>query len=123
MAKRAVDLAGDEQGAYVDTLARVFFARGDYADAVKQQTRAAELMPYNRAVQRQLVSFRKKAREKGIKLESIEKSEKPAKRTPPPTRERSGKTILLARQRGRGVFECGFVSGFSYGCVRQIATG
>ncbi len=89
LAKRAVELAGDERGAYVDTLARVYFAKGDYAAAVKQQTRAAELMPYNRAVQRQLESFRKKAREKGIKLESIEKLEKPAMKTPPPTREKT----------------------------------
>ena len=73
--KRSLDLVG-ENGAYCDTLARVYFAKGDYANALKHQTRAAELLPYNRAVQKQLVLFRKKAGEKGIKLEKVEQSEK-----------------------------------------------
>ena len=61
LSKRSLELVG-EHGAYCDTLARVYFAKGDYANALKHQTRAAELLPYNRAVQKQLVLFRKKAR-------------------------------------------------------------
>ncbi len=75
--KRSLELAG-EQGAYCDTLARVYFAKGDYASAVSNQARAAALMPDNRAIQKQLQLFRKKAREKGIPPEQIEKSEKAA---------------------------------------------
>jgi tetratricopeptide (TPR) repeat protein len=78
-AKRALELSGD-RGAYVDTLARVYFAKGDYAAAVKHQARAAEEMPHNRAVQKQLVLFQKKARELGIKIEKTEKSVKAAAR-------------------------------------------
>ncbi|MGO9115651.1 MAG: tetratricopeptide repeat protein [Thermoguttaceae bacterium] len=64
--KRSLELVG-ENGAYFDTLARVYFTKGDYASAVKHQTRAAELLPDNRAVQKQLLLFRKKAGEKGAK--------------------------------------------------------
>ncbi len=67
LSKRSLDLVG-EQGAFCDTLAQVYFAKGDYANALRHQTRAAELMPYNHDVQKHLVLFRKKAREKGIKL-------------------------------------------------------
>ena len=63
LAKRSLELVG-ENGAYCDTLARVYFAKGDYANALKHQSRAAELLPYNRAVQKQLVLFRKKAGER-----------------------------------------------------------
>ncbi len=75
LSKRSLDLVG-EQGAYCDTLARVYFAKGDYAEAVKQQTRAAELSPHMLAVRNQLALFRKKAAEKGIKIEEIDKAEK-----------------------------------------------
>ena len=44
LSKRSLDLAG-EHGSYCDTLARVYFAKGDYANAVKHQSRAAELLP------------------------------------------------------------------------------
>ncbi len=77
LAKRSIELVG-EQGPYYDTLARVYFAKGDYANAVKHQVRAAELSPYNRAVQKDLVLFRKKAIEKGIKLEKLDRIEKAA---------------------------------------------
>ena len=75
LSKRSLDLVG-EQGAYCDTLARVYFAKGDYAEAVKQQTRAAELLPHMLAVRNQLALFRKKAAEKGIEIEEIDKAEK-----------------------------------------------
>jgi tetratricopeptide (TPR) repeat protein len=75
LAKRSLELVG-EHGAYCDTLARVYYAKGDYANAVKHQARAAELLPYTRAVQVQLVLFRKKAGEKGVKSENSEKGVK-----------------------------------------------
>ena len=62
--KRSLELIG-EQGAFCDTLARVYFAKGDYANALKYQIRAGELMPHSHAVQKQLDLFRKKAAEKG----------------------------------------------------------
>jgi tetratricopeptide (TPR) repeat protein len=77
LAKRAIELVG-EQGSYCDTLARVYFAKGEYANAVMHQTRAAELLPHVRAVQKQLALFRKKALEKGIPLETIPKLPKTA---------------------------------------------
>ncbi len=61
--KRSLDLVG-QQGSYCDTLARVYFAKGDYANALKHQTRAAELLPDNRAVRKQFVLFQKKAGER-----------------------------------------------------------
>ena len=70
--------SGRRAGRFCDTLARVYFAKGDYAEAVKHQTRAAELLPYTHAVQKQLALFRKKAKENGIKLEEIDKIEKRA---------------------------------------------
>ncbi len=77
LSKRSLDLVG-ESGAFRDTLARVYFAKGDYASALKHETRAAELMPYHHDVQKALVLYRKTASEKGIKLENIDKLEKPA---------------------------------------------
>ncbi|MGA2258690.1 MAG: hypothetical protein ABSG53_28825 [Thermoguttaceae bacterium] len=68
LAKRSIDLVG-EHGSYCDTLARVYYAKGDYANALKHQSRAAELLPFNRAVQKQLALFRKKAGEKEKKSE------------------------------------------------------
>ena len=60
LARRSLDLVG-EQGAYCDTLARVYSAKGDHANALKYQSRAADLLPFNRAVQKQLAAFQKKA--------------------------------------------------------------
>jgi tetratricopeptide (TPR) repeat protein len=67
LSKRSIELMGGEYGAFRDTLARVYFAKGDFANAVKHQARAAELMPYARAVQKQLALFRKTADEKARK--------------------------------------------------------
>jgi tetratricopeptide (TPR) repeat protein len=47
-------------GGYYDTLAHVYFARGDYQKAVDTQTRAAQLEPHTKAIARQLEVFRKK---------------------------------------------------------------
>jgi len=65
LAKRSLELVG-EYGAYCDTLARVYAAKGDYANALQHQIRAAELLPFNHAVQKQLALFREKAGEKGV---------------------------------------------------------
>ena len=52
------------KAAIIDTLARVHFAKGDVEDAVKYQTKAAELEPHSGLIQRQLDFFRKKLEEK-----------------------------------------------------------
>jgi hypothetical protein len=85
---RSLALAGD-RGAFCDTLGRVYFAKGDYVNALRRQMQAAELMPHNRAVEKQLELFRRTAREKGIAIEKIEKIEKsqPARDSRPPAEE------------------------------------
>jgi tetratricopeptide (TPR) repeat protein len=45
--------------AYYDTLARIYYAKGDYENAVKHQQRAAELDPHSGLITKQLVFFRK----------------------------------------------------------------
>jgi tetratricopeptide (TPR) repeat protein len=61
--RRSVELKPDE-GGFRDTLARVYFARGDLQNAVLEQTKAAELDPHSGLIQRQLNFFRKKLEEK-----------------------------------------------------------
>ncbi len=73
--KRSIELSDGDAGGYYDTLARVYFAKGDYKEAVINQSKAAELSPHIRAVGRQLELFKKKAKEKGIQYE-IPKTEK-----------------------------------------------
>jgi tetratricopeptide (TPR) repeat protein len=60
---KSVELKPDEAGLY-DTLARVYFAKGDLDNAVKNQTKAAELDRHSGLIQRQLDFFRKKQEEK-----------------------------------------------------------
>lgn len=48
-----------ESGAFHDTLARVYFARRDFENAVKHQTLAASLEPHSGLIARQLELFRK----------------------------------------------------------------
>jgi len=50
-------------GGYHDTLAHVYFAQGDYENAVKTQTKAAELEPHSGLIARQLEVFRRKWKE------------------------------------------------------------
>jgi tetratricopeptide (TPR) repeat protein len=45
-------------GQYLDTLAHSYFAKGDFAAAVKYQTEAAKLDPHTKAIARQLKVFR-----------------------------------------------------------------
>jgi len=54
---KSLELRPDE-GAYYDTLAHVYFAKNDYANAVKYQTRAAELASYSRLITDKLAVFR-----------------------------------------------------------------
>jgi Flp pilus assembly protein TadD len=54
---KALDLLPDS-GAFYDTLAHVYFAKGDVENAVKNQARAAELEPHSGLIRRQLEVFR-----------------------------------------------------------------
>lgn len=47
-----------DNGAYHDTLARCYYAKGDYENAVKHQIRAAELEPHSGLIAKQLEWFR-----------------------------------------------------------------
>jgi tetratricopeptide (TPR) repeat protein len=49
---------------YLDTLAHVYFRLGDFPNAVKYQTKAAEQEPHSSLIQRELERFRKKLDEK-----------------------------------------------------------
>jgi len=57
MAKKAVELA-PENDAYLDTLAHVYYARGDYANAVRYQSQAAEINPHSGLIVKELKAFR-----------------------------------------------------------------
>ena len=48
-----------ETAAYLDTLGRCYYARGDYANAILYQSRAVELEPHSGQIRRQLEFFRK----------------------------------------------------------------
>lgn len=53
-----------EIGGYYDTLARVYYAKGEYQSAVEYQTKALELDPHSGLIARQLELFKKKSEEK-----------------------------------------------------------
>ena len=55
---RSLELAPDTAG-FLDTLGRCYYAKGDYENAVKHQTRAAELEPHSGQIRRQLELFKK----------------------------------------------------------------
>lgn len=53
-----------EEGGYYDTLAHVHFARGDYEEAVRAQTRAAELEPHSGLILGKLKFFQEQLERK-----------------------------------------------------------
>lgn len=57
-AKKSLQLSPDNGGFY-DTLARVYYAKGDYENAMKNQQKAAELEPHSGQIAKQLELFRK----------------------------------------------------------------
>ena len=57
--RKSIQLSPTSGGLY-DTLAHVYYARGDYENAVKTQTKAAQMEPHTKAITRQLEVFRKK---------------------------------------------------------------
>jgi len=61
--KLSIELS-PQNGAFYDTLAHVYFAKGDYENAVQMQTRAAELEPHSGLIQRQLKFFREKLQQR-----------------------------------------------------------
>jgi tetratricopeptide (TPR) repeat protein len=60
-AHKAVEMS-PENGAFYDTLAHVYAGKGDYANAVKYQTRAVELEPHSGLIVRQLKVFEAKSK-------------------------------------------------------------
>ena len=60
--QKAVELSPDN-GAFYDTMGRVYYARGDYPNAVKYQSLAAELEPHSGLIAKQLQLFKDKLRE------------------------------------------------------------
>ncbi len=78
-------LVGESRAGYLDTLARCYFALGNLEQAVKYQSQAAQLEPYQRQIARQLSEFRKAAEAAGIDLDAA-----PAVDTPSTTRPRNG---------------------------------
>lgn len=61
-AQRALQLQPDT-GAYLDTLAHVYFGRGDLENAVKHQTEAARVSPYSGLIAQKLDLFRNELEE------------------------------------------------------------
>lgn len=55
--RESLDLQPDEP-AFLDTLGRVLYARGEFAAAIEQQSRAVELTPHSGLMRRQLELFR-----------------------------------------------------------------
>ena len=48
-----------DEGGLLDTLAHCYAAKKDFENAVKYQTRAAELEPYSKQIQHALDDYRK----------------------------------------------------------------
>ena len=48
-----------EEGGYWDTLGRAYYAKGDFENAVKNQTQAVKLQPHSGQIKRQLAFFEK----------------------------------------------------------------
>jgi tetratricopeptide (TPR) repeat protein len=59
---RSLDLRPDAAG-YYDTLGRCYYAKGDYANAVSNQSKAVEMEPHSPQIVRQLELFKKALRE------------------------------------------------------------
>lgn len=72
---RSLELMGERAG-FLDTLARCYYALGDYATALKHQRRAVALEPHTGQIRRQLELFEQTVNEKG-----------PGTPQPPPPRQ------------------------------------
>jgi tetratricopeptide (TPR) repeat protein len=55
-------------GGFLDTLGRCYYAKGDLANAVKYQSRAAKITSHSGQIRRQLEFFVKEAKERGVTL-------------------------------------------------------
>jgi tetratricopeptide (TPR) repeat protein len=67
--KKSLELQPNEAG-YLDTLAHCYYARGEYAEAVKTQSMAAQLEPFSRQIAEKLTQFRRALEESQPKAES-----------------------------------------------------
>jgi tetratricopeptide (TPR) repeat protein len=84
-AKKAIELAPEEsRGGLYDTLAHVYFTRGDYEDAVKSQLEAVKREPYSGVITRKLKLFQQALREQQAKdRSSTDDEEEPPAQSPP----------------------------------------
>jgi tetratricopeptide (TPR) repeat protein len=96
LARKAVDLAkaqGDPPlrlGGLYDTLSHAYFAKGDYASAVKTQEEAARLDPHTQSIRRALDQFRAAAAKQGDSPEaSSEAVDSPRAKATPRERKRA----------------------------------
>jgi tetratricopeptide (TPR) repeat protein len=62
LVQKSLELSPDN-GAFYDTMGRVYYARGDYANAVKCQSLAAEMEPHSGLILKQLQFFKDQLRE------------------------------------------------------------
>ncbi len=77
--RKSIELRPDA-GGYYDTLAHVYFARGEHEKAVETQQRAAELEPHSAIIQKKLELFRARLEEQ---REGESESGQPAGQEPP----------------------------------------
>ncbi len=73
LVQKSIEL-GPDNGAYYDTMGRVYYARGDYPNAVKYQSLAAELEPHSGLILKQLQLFKDQLREHPPKQEKSSSS-------------------------------------------------
>ena len=66
LVQKSVEL-GPDNGAYYDTMGRVYYTRGDYANAVKYQSLAVELEPHSGLILKQLQFFKDQLHQSGPK--------------------------------------------------------
>ncbi len=59
-------------GGYLDTLAHVYFSKGDYENAVKTQTKAVELEPHSGLIRRKLELFKRKLQQQKRRINTDE---------------------------------------------------
>lgn len=86
MAQKSLEI-NPYNGAFCDTIARVYFAKGDLGNAVKYQTMAHRLDPHSGLIAKQLRQFQEAQAQKGAAQKKA-----PGSGTPVPAKEKPGRT-------------------------------